>query len=133
MAAERQGALVNYLTLFTSAGTLLCCALPTALVFLGLGATVASFISAAPWLVTLSRHKALVFAFAGAMIALNFIYTYRIAPRLRSSAVSCPVDGPGGCASADRISRSILWASAALYGIGLFAAYVLPSLIIRFG
>lgn len=132
-AAGRQNALVNYFTLFTSVGTLLCCALPTLLVFLGLGATVASVVSSAPWLISISRHKALVFAFAGTMIALNFLYTYKIAPRLRSSAEACPVDGPGGCESASSVSRWVLWASAVLYGIGLFAAYVLPSLIERFG
>ena len=58
---------LNYLSLFTSFGTLLCCALPSLLVLLGLGATVASFLSAVPWLVTVSRHKNWVFAcFRGA-------------------------------------------------------------------
>jgi mercuric ion transport protein len=36
----RSGAL-SYLSLFTSLGTLLCCALPSLLVLFGLGATVA--------------------------------------------------------------------------------------------
>jgi len=49
--------LLAYLSLFTSMGTLLCCALPSLLVLVGLGATVASVLSAAPWLVTLSGHK----------------------------------------------------------------------------
>ena len=54
--------LLSYLSLFTSFGTLLCCALPSLLVLLGLGATVASFLAAVPSLVTLSRHKDWVFA-----------------------------------------------------------------------
>jgi hypothetical protein len=51
--------LLSFLSLFTSFGTLLCCALPSLLVLLGLGATVASLLSAAPWLVSLSHHKTL--------------------------------------------------------------------------
>src|SRR5260370_36795854 len=57
--------LLSFLSLFTSLGTLLCCALPSRLVLLGLGATVASFLSSAPWLVSLSRHKLWVFALPG--------------------------------------------------------------------
>lgn len=52
--------LEGYLALFSSVGTLVCCALPALLVLSGFGATVASLLSAAPWLVTLSRHKAYV-------------------------------------------------------------------------
>jgi len=48
----RSGVL-GYLSLFTSIGTLLCCALPSLLVLFGLGATVASVLSAAPWLFTM--------------------------------------------------------------------------------
>lgn len=130
--ASRQNALLSYLTLFTSAGTLVCCALPTLLVFLGLGAAVASTISAAPWLIMISRHKALVFALAGTMIVLNFLYTYKLAPKLRLANGSCPIDRPGGCESAGRASRVVLWISAVLFGTGLFAAYVLPRIIQRF-
>lgn len=41
--------LFGFLSLFTSFGTLIYCALPSLLVLVGLGATVASFLSAAPW------------------------------------------------------------------------------------
>lgn len=57
-ASIRESRAFGYLSLFASFGTLICCALPSLLVLLGLGATVAAFLSAAPWLVTLSRHKA---------------------------------------------------------------------------
>ena len=60
----RSGAL-SYLSLFTSIGTLLCCALPSLLVLFGLGATVASVLSEAPWLVSMSHHKHWVFIVAG--------------------------------------------------------------------
>src|SRR5256885_5704480 len=89
------GGVLSYLSLFTSFGTLLCCALPSLLVLLGLGATVASFLSAAPWLVTLSRHKTWVFTISGLLIGGNLLYVYRIAPPPPSSRGACPTPSPG--------------------------------------
>lgn len=48
---------VSVLALFTSVGTLLCCALPATLVALGAGAAVSAAVGAMPWLVPLSHHK----------------------------------------------------------------------------
>ncbi|MEO8025013.1 MAG: hypothetical protein ABI823_00985 [Bryobacteraceae bacterium] len=131
-AEIRSSGILSYLSLFTSVGTLLCCALPSLLVLLGLGATVASSLSAVPWLVTLSHHKNWVFAIAGAMIAGNFLYTYRLAPRLQAANGACPVDGETLCSTASKMSRAILWISAALYCIGLFSAYALGRLLMAF-
>jgi hypothetical protein len=125
-------AALNYLSLFTSFGTLLCCALPSLLVLLGLGATVASFLSAVPWLVTLSRHKNWVFAVSGVLIASNFLYTYALAPRLHARGGACPADAEI-CDAATRMSRVILWASAVIYLVGFFTAYLLGPLLMRFG
>ena len=123
----------GYLSLFTSLSTLLCCALPSLLVLFGLGATVASFLSVAPWLVTLSRHKAWVFSASGALISLNAIYVYSIAPRLRSELESCSPDDTTACETADRVSRAVLWMSALIYFVGFFTAYALGPLLVRFG
>jgi hypothetical protein len=62
---SRRSSLLNYFSLFSSFGTLLCCALPSVLVLLGLGTTVASLLSAMPWLVNLSRHKIWTFSISG--------------------------------------------------------------------
>lgn len=129
LSTRDRSAVLNYLSLFTSFGTLICCALPSLLVLLGLGATVASFLSAVPWLVTLSRHKNWVFLVSGILIAGNFTYTYVVAPKLRPSGDACPVDGPGACDEASTISRALLWVSAALYLIGLFSAYLLGPIL----
>ena len=125
-------ALLDYLSLFTSMGTLLCCALPSLLVLLGMGATVAGFLSAIPWLVTLSRNKFWVFLLAGILIASSFIYTHAVLPKLRASRQECSIDAPGTCETASAISRTILWASTAIYSIGLFSAYLLGPLLMRF-
>ena len=63
-------ALLNYFSLFSSFSTLICCALPSVLVLLGMGTTVASLLSGAPWLVSLSRHKIWTFGIAGTLIAI---------------------------------------------------------------
>jgi hypothetical protein len=117
-----------YLSLFTSMGTLVCCALPSLLVLLGLGATVASLLAAAPWLVWLSRQKDWVFAIAGLMLAFAFLYEYRFAPRLRATALACAPDDPA-CRSASRFSRVVLWISAGLFATGAFVAYLLGPLL----
>jgi mercuric ion transport protein len=126
-------AVLNYLSLFTSFGTLLCCALPSLLVLAGMGATVAGVLSAVPWLVTVSRHKNWVFTVSGVLIAFNFFYTYALAPRLRARGGACPVDAPQGCDAATTMSRVILWISAGIYSVGFFTAYLLGPLLMRFG
>lgn len=121
--------LFGFLSLFTSVGTLICCALPSVFVLLGLGATVASFLSAAPWLVTLSRHKDWVFAGSGTMIAANFLYLYALAPKLRDRNQVCAPDDPAACGTADRVSRVVLWISASIYAVGVVTAYVLGPIL----
>ena len=89
----RRAALLNYFSLFGSFSTLICCALPSVLVLLGLGTTVASLLSAAPWLVSFSRHKVWTFSIAGTLIACSFVMTYVIAPRLQAGE-ACAADDP---------------------------------------
>jgi mercuric ion transport protein len=127
----RSGAL-SYLSLFTSVGTLLCCALPSLLVLFGLGATVASVLSEVPWLVTMSHHKNWVFAVAGILICGSFVYTYAIAPRLQRTSGPCEPNDPAACQAAARFTRIVLWSSAVLYMIGCFAAYILGPLLVHF-
>ncbi len=117
--------ILGYLSLFTSLGTLLCCALPALFVLLGLGATVASVVSSAPCLITFSRHKNWTFIVAGLLITTNFFYAFLIAPKLRAGTQACPADQPSACGAASRMSRWILWASAVTYLVGFFSAYLL--------
>jgi len=127
----RSGAL-SFLSLFTSLGTLLCCALPSLLVLFGLGATVASVLSEVPWLVTLSHHKNWVFIVAGVLISSNFVYVYTVAPKLQMRASACDPNHPTACQTASRFSRLALWCSAVLYIVGAFAAYILGPILIHF-
>ena len=89
--------MLSYFSLFTSLSTLLCCALPSLLVLIGLGATVASVVSEIPGLVILSHHKNWVFAIAGLLIGGNFLYVYAVAPKLQARSGACAPDDPLSC------------------------------------
>lgn len=130
-AAPTRNGLLNYLSLCTSLGTLLCCALPSLLVLLGLGATVATVLSNVPWLVRLSHHKPWVFSISGILIACSFVQAYAIAPRLQRRNLTCPADDPTACESASRFSRVVLWLAAGLYAVGFFTAFVLGPILSR--
>ena len=125
----RRSTVLSYFSLFTSLSTLLCCALPSLLVLFGLGASVASTLSFLPWLVTLSRHEQWMFAISGGLIALSFLSTYLIAPRLR--ARECSPDNPSACEDASNFSRILLWVSAGIYLVGFLVAYVLGPTLAR--
>jgi hypothetical protein len=109
----------SILSLFTSFSTLICCALPTLLVTLGLGAVVASMVSSFPLLITLSRNKEWAFLAAGLMLAVNFYLVYR-----NRSATECDLDGGGACEVANRWSKVVLWVSTGIYVVGFVVAFL---------
>lgn len=124
----RRAALLNYFSLFSSFSTLICCALPSVLVLLGMGTAVASLLSAAPWLVSLSRHKAWTFSIAGTLIAASFVMTYVVAPRLRGGE-ACDADDPTTCGEVSKVSKVVLWGSALIWCGGFFVAYLLGPIL----
>ena len=124
----RRAALLNYFSLFSSFSTLICCALPSVLVLLGMGTAVASLLSAAPWLVSLSRHKIWTFSIAGMLIAASIVMTYVVAPRLQRGDV-CAADDPTTCGEVSKLSRVVLWSSALIWGGGFFVAYLLAPIL----
>jgi mercuric ion transport protein len=126
-STAKRSAVLSYFSLFTSLSTLLCCALPSLLVLFGLGASVASMLSFLPWLVALSRHKVLTFSISGVLIACSFVNTYYILPQLRKE--ECNPDHPDACEEASKLSRILLWVSAALYGVGFFVAFLLGPIL----
>ena len=113
----------SWLLLFTTTGTLLCCAIPIVLVTLGLGATVASMASAAPWLITLSQYKGWMFAVSGVLIGLSYWAVHR-------PGRVCPTDPElaAACESADRWNQRFLWVSGGMWCVGFVAAYGLQLL-----
>jgi mercuric ion transport protein len=124
----RRAALLNYFSLFSSFSTLVCCALPSILVLLGMGTAVASLLSAAPWLVSLSHHKIWTFSIAGMLITASFVMTYVVAPRLQRGEV-CAADDPETCGEVSKLNRVILWSSAFIWSGGFFVAYLLAPIL----
>ena len=114
---------VSIASLFTSVSTLLCCALPSLLVALGMGAVVAGMVSDFPALIWLSKYKEWTFLGAGLLIRFNFWLFYG---SKRDQA--CEIDEFGNempCDTAARWSKVVLWTSFCLYVLGLFSAYLL--------
>ena len=112
--------LVPTLSLFTSIGTLLCCALPALLVTLGAGAALAGLVSSAPWLVALSKYKAWTFGLSGALILIAGIM------RRSTRNAPCPIDAEQAeaCTRLRKISGIIYWLSVVIWCVGFFFAFI---------
>ena len=108
------------LSLFTSVGTLLCCALPALLVTLGMGAALAGFIGTVPWITAISDYKKWVFLGAGVMLALSAFMQWR------ARYAPCPADPKKAkaCARPRKISWGILIFSILVYLVGFFFAFL---------
>ena len=112
--------LLPFLTLFTSASTLLCCALPAAFVALGAGVTFAGLLDQVPQLIWISEHKPFVFGMGALFLTLGG-YT-----RWRARTLPCPTDPKlaAACTATRRWSLVTYFASVALYLVGVSFAYL---------
>ena len=121
----RDARVASMLSIFTSSGTLVCCALPAVLVALGAGAALSGLVSTVPQLVWLSANKGLVFGGATLMIALAGVLQWR------ARSAPCPADPvlATACMRARRLSASIYAASVAIFGVGVLFAFVLPTFL----
>jgi hypothetical protein len=109
-----------FLSLFTSTGTLICCALPALLVSLGAGAVMAGLIEAVPQITWLGKNKALVFGIAGVLLAISGAWQWH------ARSLPCPVDRAQAeaCARARKVSWIVWGLSVAVYAIGFFFAFL---------
>ena len=107
-------------SLFTSVGTLLCCALPALLVTLGMGATLAGFVGAVPWITAISDYKEWVFAAAAIMLVLATVMQWR------ARNAPCPADPAKAkaCMRLRKVSWGILIVSIFIYLTGFFFAFL---------
>jgi hypothetical protein len=113
---------VTVLSLFTSASTLICCALPALLVTLGGGAALVSVLGAVPQLVWLSERKEALFIAAAVMLlAAGWLqWRARFAP--------CPIEPELArqCMRTRQQSLRVYFASVGMTIIGAVFAFVLP-------
>jgi hypothetical protein len=122
--AEESTRGLTWLTLATSAGTLLCCALPALLVAVGAGAALASVATNVPQLVWISEHKDFVFALAGSLLVLAGLLQWKV------RNFPCPVDPASAraCTRARRNSFRVYGFAVVVFLVGGFFAYVAPLL-----
>jgi len=112
--------LLPYLSLFTSAGTLVCCALPALLVTIGAGAALAGLVSTVPQLIWLSTYKVQVFAVAGVLLLVTGIMQWR----MRNAP--CPTDPQlaASCMRMRSVNKWVFMFSALIYVVGFFFAFL---------
>ncbi len=117
--------IVSFLTLFSSIGTLVCCALPALFVSLGAGAVFAGLVSNFPQLIWLSRYKIEIFFFAAVMLIASGLLRYL------NRSNQCPVekDLAKACLDAKNASDWIFPLSLVCFVVGGFFAFVAPHLI----
>ncbi|MCP9290551.1 hypothetical protein [Gracilimonas sediminicola] len=110
--------LSSFLALFTSSGTLICCAIPALVATVAGGAAVSSMISTMPWLVSFSQYKEWIFLIAGIMTALSGLLIF-----FPKGKVACSITGGQGCDVAGRYTKALFWLSVTMITIGAFFAY----------
>ena len=113
-----------FLSLFTSTGTLICCALPALLVSLGAGAVMAGLVEAVPQITWLGKNKELVFAIAGLLLVASGAWQWH------ARNLPCPADKAkaAACARARKVSWIVWGLSVALFAIGAFFAFFAAAL-----
>lgn len=116
---------ISYLSLFTSGGTLICCALPALLVGLGAGAVMVSLVTSMPKIVWFSEHKVGVFIFAGVMLLISGFLQWK------ARSLPCPSDKDLAelCNKTRVNSLRIYFFSVSVFLIGGVMAFVAPWLI----
>lgn len=116
---------VAAISLFASAGTLICCALPALLVALGMGAVMAGLVSSFPQLVWISENKKAVFIIAACLLAAAgwMLWRARLLP--------CPIDAKkaAACKLLRKISVIIYFTAVFFYAVGFFFAYFAANLL----
>ena len=132
MSGQLSGLLSNYrstfaasfLSLFTSGGTLICCALPALLVSLGAGAAMAGLVGTFPQIVWLSEHKVALFLVATIMLAIAG------AMQWRARSLPCPADPAlaAACTRTRKFSFGVYVFSVLIFLVGAFFAFVAPLL-----
>ena len=76
---------------------------------LGLGSVISSIVEIAPWFPQIGRHKALLFAVSGVLLALNY-WLVVVRPRACEPGTLCHMDTP-----VMRFNRRLYWISVAIY------------------
>jgi len=115
----------NFLSLFASSSTLICCALPSLFVVLGAGASFASLLTVFPFLIVLSQYKLAISLTAFTTIALAGFAHYKTAH------LPCPADPELGraCLQSRRRARLVYYVSVSIFTFATIFTYLVPRVI----
>lgn len=108
-----------FLSLFTSFGTLVCCALPALFVVLGFGTAFAGIIGQFPQLIWFSENKIWIFGIGAVLLLAGGI----LQRQARNTA--CPADKnlAEACSAARDWSKIVYFISVGLYLVGAIFAF----------
>ncbi|MFT6071817.1 MAG: hypothetical protein ACJARD_001477 [Alphaproteobacteria bacterium] len=113
------------ISLITTSGTLICCALPALFVTFGAGVVLAGLVSDFPWLISLSKHKEIIFLAAALALIVAGIMQYR------AKFMPCPIDKNQAftCMRIRKISLYVYIFSVIVFCFGLFFSFIAQHLI----
>ena len=116
---------LTFFSLFTSASTLVCCAIPALFVVLGFGAAFAGIVGSVPQLIWMSEHKVWILGFGAVMLALGGLLQWH------TRTETCPTDPKlaKACATTRDWSKIAYFTSLAIYSVGAFFAFVAPRIL----
>ena len=113
------------LSLFTSFSTLICCALPALLISIGMGASLASFVSAFPWIIFISKYKIQTFILAAVLLVFS---VYLFWQGLNAPCPSDPIQAKI-CSKLRFINLIMLFISLVIYLVGFFFAFIIVNFL----
>ncbi len=116
--------MVAFFSLFTSIGTLVCCAIPALFVTLGFGAALAGLVGTVPQLIWLSENKIWIFILGAILLSAGGVLQWH------ARNTSCPADSTltSACQQTRDWSKVTYLASITIYLFGAFFAFIAPIL-----
>lgn len=112
--------IVLFFSLFSSFGTLACCAIPSTLVLMGFGASLAGFLSKYPEFIWLSENKGIVFGVSFFSLFISFLSQKYSAKKI------CPIDKKDACSNTREWSSKVFIFSFVINMVGFTYAFILP-------
>ena len=123
---DQKNVFAAWFSLFTSGGTLICCALPALFVALGAGAVLAGLVKAVPGIVFFSEYKTAMFALAAVMLAISGALQWR--QRHAPCPLGLNAQQASDCLRVRRFAGRVWLGSVLIFSVGVLFAFVLPAL-----
>lgn len=108
----------NLILLISNGGVMLCCVIPALLVSLGLGSTLATFLSDYPIFVKVTKYKDFLFLFAFVTLIINAIIIKKNKNKM------CDINNlEKECSEVKTVSEKLYYFSLFIFIISLYLSY----------